>query len=99
MRNNNDKSLESSLESERKTRVVLSLNSLFNSKKTNMKNNIDDAFIRRFNSILKFPFPEASQRALIWKKSFKIMMIFLINDNVNSSNFSIIIFAYENQDI
>ena len=40
MRNNNDKSLESSLESERKTRVVLSLNSLFNSKKTNMKNNI-----------------------------------------------------------
>lgn len=36
---------------------------------TNMKNNIDDAFIRRFNSILKFPFPDQSQRALIWRKS------------------------------
>jgi DNA polymerase III delta prime subunit len=36
---------------------------------TNMKNNIDDAFIRRFNSILKFPFPDQNQRALIWKKS------------------------------
>lgn len=37
---------------------------------TNMKNNIDDAFIRRFNSILKFPFPEAAERAAIWAKSF-----------------------------
>jgi AAA+ superfamily predicted ATPase len=36
---------------------------------TNMKNNIDDAFIRRFNSILKFPFPDQNQRALIWKKA------------------------------
>ena len=35
---------------------------------TNMKNNIDDAFIRRFNSILKFPFPDPAQRSLIWKK-------------------------------
>ena len=35
---------------------------------SNMKNNIDDAFLRRFNSILKFPFPDPSQRALIWKK-------------------------------
>lgn len=37
---------------------------------TNMKNNIDDAFIRRFNSILKFPFPEAAERAAIWKNAF-----------------------------
>ncbi len=36
---------------------------------TNMKNNIDDAFIRRFNSIIKFPFPTAEQRSLIWQKS------------------------------
>lgn len=35
-----------------------------------MKSNIDDAFIRRFNCILKFPFPEANERAAIWKKSF-----------------------------
>ena len=43
---------------------------------TNMKNNIDEAFIRRFNSILKFPFPDQSQRALIWKKAFPENSIF-----------------------
>jgi hypothetical protein len=37
---------------------------------TNMKNNIDDAFMRRFNAILKFPFPDAAERAMIWKSSF-----------------------------
>jgi hypothetical protein len=37
---------------------------------TNMKNNIDEAFIRRFNAILRFPFPEATERRLIWQKSF-----------------------------
>lgn len=36
---------------------------------TNMKNNIDDAFVRRFNALVKFPFPDASQRALIWRKA------------------------------
>lgn len=43
---------------------------------TNMKNNIDDAFIRRFNSMLKFSFPDASQRALIWRKSLPQKAIF-----------------------
>ena len=37
---------------------------------TNKKNNIDDAFIRRFNAVLKFSFPEANERASIWEKSF-----------------------------
>ncbi len=37
---------------------------------TNMKNNIDDAFLRRFNAVLKFPFPDATQRAEIWRKAF-----------------------------
>lgn len=37
---------------------------------TNMISNIDNAFMRRFNAILRFPFPDASERALIWKKSF-----------------------------
>jgi SpoVK/Ycf46/Vps4 family AAA+-type ATPase len=36
---------------------------------TNMKNNMDDSFVRRFNSILKFPFPDQSQRVLIWQKA------------------------------
>jgi hypothetical protein len=43
---------------------------------TNMKSNIDDAFIRRFNSILKFPFPEANERSAIWKKSFPENVLF-----------------------
>ena len=37
---------------------------------TNMKNNIDDAFIRRFNSVLKFPVPNSDERKKIWKKLF-----------------------------
>jgi DNA polymerase III delta prime subunit len=36
---------------------------------TNFKTNIDDAFLRRFNAIIKFPFPDASQRHKIWEKS------------------------------
>jgi len=37
---------------------------------TNMKNNIDDAFIRRFNDIVKFTIPTDDERKEIWEKSF-----------------------------
>ncbi|RYY57281.1 MAG: AAA family ATPase [Chitinophagaceae bacterium] len=37
---------------------------------TNMKNNIDDAFIRRFNDIVRFTMPGEEERAGIWTKSF-----------------------------
>jgi AAA+ superfamily predicted ATPase len=37
---------------------------------TNMKNNIDDAFIRRFNGIIKFSMPDDNERVEIWKKCF-----------------------------
>jgi len=37
---------------------------------TNMKNNIDDAFLRRFNSILKFSLPDPAERAAIWANAF-----------------------------
>ncbi len=36
---------------------------------TNMKSNIDDSFIRRFNSMLKFPLPDEEHRAMIWRRS------------------------------
>ncbi len=36
----------------------------------NMKNNIDDAFIRRFNDIVKFTIPNEDERKEIWEKSF-----------------------------
>src|SRR6185436_3278807 len=37
---------------------------------TNLKNNIDQAFIRRFDDIVKFTFPDESERKEIWEKSF-----------------------------
>ena len=37
---------------------------------SNQRNNIDDAFTRRFNSIIFFPAPKAEERLLLWQKSF-----------------------------
>lgn len=37
---------------------------------SNLKSNIDDAFIRRFQSIIHFPFPNASERLRIWQRAF-----------------------------
>jgi hypothetical protein len=37
---------------------------------TNMKGNIDDAFMRRFNGVVNFPFPKAEERKQLWKKAF-----------------------------
>lgn len=44
---------------------------------TNMKNNIDDAFKRRFNSMLSFPFPDTPSREKIWRKAFPANAVFL----------------------
>ncbi|MBL7696577.1 MAG: ATP-binding protein [Chitinophagaceae bacterium] len=44
---------------------------------TNWKNNIDDAFIRRFNSILRFPIPNEDERREIWEKLFPEKTVFL----------------------
>jgi DNA polymerase III delta prime subunit len=37
---------------------------------TNLKGNIDEAFMRRFQSIIQFPMPNADERYIIWKKGF-----------------------------
>lgn len=37
---------------------------------TNMKTNIDEAFIRRFNDIVRFSIPAEDERKEIWEKSF-----------------------------
>ncbi len=37
---------------------------------TNFKNNIDDAFIRRFQSVVQFHLPSSAERLTLWKKSF-----------------------------
>jgi AAA+ superfamily predicted ATPase len=36
---------------------------------SNFKANIDDAFMRRFNAIVRFPFPEEKERVAIWRVS------------------------------
>jgi len=35
---------------------------------TNLKRNIDEAFLRRFTFVVDFPFPEAEQRLRIWER-------------------------------
>lgn len=37
---------------------------------TNLKNNIDSAFLRRFQSIVYFPMPKVEERIQLWKKAF-----------------------------
>ena len=37
---------------------------------SNFKSNIDDAFMRRFHSIIYFPIPKASERRKIWENAF-----------------------------
>jgi SpoVK/Ycf46/Vps4 family AAA+-type ATPase len=36
---------------------------------SNFRNNIDTAFIRRFNAIIYFPAPKAEDRLALWQKS------------------------------
>ncbi|HXB07698.1 MAG TPA: AAA family ATPase, partial [Puia sp.] len=43
---------------------------------TNMKNNIDDAFLRRFDSDLKFSMPNVEERKKIWENSFPAGTLF-----------------------
>ncbi len=37
---------------------------------TNQRGNIDDAFVRRFQTIIHFPMPHPSERLDIWRKAF-----------------------------
>ncbi len=37
---------------------------------SNLKNNIDDAFIRRFHSVVYFPMPKPPERRRIWQNAF-----------------------------
>ncbi|MBV6441945.1 MAG: ATP-dependent zinc metalloprotease FtsH [Saprospiraceae bacterium] len=48
---------------------------------SNMKSNIDDAFMRRFNAIIKFPMPDERERESIWRISFPDAVTFESNGN------------------
>ena len=37
---------------------------------SNLRDNIDDAFARRFESVIYFPLPSAEERARIWRRGF-----------------------------
>jgi AAA+ superfamily predicted ATPase len=37
---------------------------------SNLKSNMDDAFLRRFNSVVRFPFPSREERQAIWLSIF-----------------------------
>lgn len=37
---------------------------------SNLKSNIDEAFVRRFQAIIHFPLPKASERLILWEKAF-----------------------------
>lgn len=37
---------------------------------TNLKNSLDQAFLRRIRFVINFPFPKAPQRAEIWRRTF-----------------------------
>ena len=39
---------------------------------SNFKNNIDDAFLRRFHSIVHFPLPNPYERYMLWQKSIPL---------------------------
>jgi len=41
---------------------------------TNMKSALDDAFLRRIRFVIQFPFPDATQRAEIWRHIFPHQM-------------------------
>ncbi len=43
---------------------------------SNFKSNFDDAFTRRFQSIIHFPLPKPSERLKIWKNAFSHKSIF-----------------------
>lgn len=37
---------------------------------TNLKNSLDQAFLRRLRFVIQFPFPDAEQRSEIWRRAF-----------------------------
>ena len=37
---------------------------------SNLKTNIDEAFVRRFQSIIYFPYPSPEEQIMIWEKAF-----------------------------
>ena len=50
---------------------------------SNFKSNIDDAFMRRFQAIIHFPKPKASERYRLWKNAFPVDLGLARNVDLN----------------
>jgi AAA+ superfamily predicted ATPase len=48
---------------------------------SNFKNNLDDAFIRRFHALVHFPVPNAQERLVLWQKALPQKIA--VDENVN----------------
>jgi hypothetical protein len=42
---------------------------------SNFKNNLDEAFLRRFHSLVYFPMPNSNERLVLWKKSMPASLL------------------------
>lgn len=51
---------------------------------SNFRNNIDEAFVRRFNSIVYFPAPQKEERLLLWKNAFPPIIPLEANANLEA---------------
>ncbi|WP_298754801.1 ATP-binding protein [uncultured Psychroserpens sp.] len=58
---------------------------------SNLKNNIDEAFLRRFQSIVHFPLPKSAERLRLWKKAFpsKVRLHNDVNLSKNARNYEL----------
>ena len=41
---------------------------------TNFKSNLDEAFLRRFHSLIHFPMPNSAERLLLWQRSMPVSL-------------------------
>ena len=51
---------------------------------SNFKSNIDEAFIRRFQSIIHFPMPKVKERLVLWQNSFPLAVDLANNVSLSS---------------
>ncbi len=50
---------------------------------SNLKTNMDEAFVRRFNAMINFPMPTPDERRLIWQKGFSTSCTFEDQVDIN----------------
>ena len=49
---------------------------------SNFKANMDDAFLRRFNTVIQFSYPDSNERTQIWRKAFPEQIKFELDQDI-----------------